>query len=300
MHKKIVIFVLIGIMVMGLMGCTQKDPEKVILANINEETITLAKLNQYFAIYNNADTGEDTSSQEVRKGILNEVVEMKLITQYMNKKGIEVDEDTKAQYNSYIEQIRADEEASKYMKDKGIQEETLEEIFYSQYYMMKLSDEITAEIGDVDKAVETYYNEHKEDYIVNEVKASHILVDTEETAKEVLAKIEEGQDFGELAKEYSKDSSAANGGDLGYFVKEAMVAPFAEAAFALEIGQVSGIVQTQFGYHIIKCFDKRTRQMELEEAYQSVASGIYEEKYTQKIEDMKKEIAVKEYPDKLK
>ncbi|WP_078548963.1 peptidylprolyl isomerase [Litchfieldia alkalitelluris] len=84
------------------------------------------------------------------------------------------------------------------------------------------------------------------------VKASHILVADEETAKEVKEKLEAGESFEELAKEYSTDGSAANGGDLGWFTKGQMVPEFEETAFTLGKDEVSEPVQSQFGYHIIK------------------------------------------------
>jgi peptidyl-prolyl cis-trans isomerase C len=93
-----------------------------------------------------------------------------------------------------------------------------------------------------------------------EVRARHILVPTEEEAKAVLAEIKKGTDFAELAKQKSKDpGAAAEGGDLGYFGKDQMVPEFAEVAFKLEKGQVSDPVKTQFGWHIIKVEDKRTK-----------------------------------------
>jgi peptidyl-prolyl cis-trans isomerase C len=93
-----------------------------------------------------------------------------------------------------------------------------------------------------------------------EVRARHILVATEDEAKAVLAEIKKGTDFAELAKQKSKDPGAASeGGDLGYFVKEQMVPEFAAVAFKLDKGQVSDPVKTQFGWHIIKVEDKRTK-----------------------------------------
>ncbi len=93
-----------------------------------------------------------------------------------------------------------------------------------------------------------------------EVRARHILVPTEDEAKAVLAEIKKGTDFAELAKQKSKDpGAAAEGGDLGYFGKDQMVPEFAEVAFKLEKGQVSDPVKTQFGWHIIKVEDKRTK-----------------------------------------
>src|SRR3972149_11399986 len=93
-----------------------------------------------------------------------------------------------------------------------------------------------------------------------EVRARHILVPTEAEAKAVLDEIKKGTDFAELAKQKSKDpGAAAEGGDLGYFAKEQMVPEFAEAAFKMNKGQISEPVKTQFGWHVIKVEDKRTK-----------------------------------------
>ena len=92
-----------------------------------------------------------------------------------------------------------------------------------------------------------------------EVHARHILVPTEEEAKAILAELKKGADFATLAKQKSKDPGAAEGGDLGYFTKEQMVPEFAEAAFKLAKGQISDPVKTQFGWHIIKVEDRRTK-----------------------------------------
>jgi peptidyl-prolyl cis-trans isomerase C len=93
-----------------------------------------------------------------------------------------------------------------------------------------------------------------------EVHARHILVDNEDDAKKIAARIKGGEDFAKVAAEASKDpGSKAEGGDLGWFTKERMVAPFAEAAFKLNAGQVSDPVKTQFGWHVIKVEEKRVK-----------------------------------------
>ena len=93
-----------------------------------------------------------------------------------------------------------------------------------------------------------------------EAQARHILVDTEDVAKQVAQKLKDGGDFAALAKEFSKDpGSKDNGGDLGYFARGQMVPQFEEAVFKLNKGDVSDPVKTQFGWHIIKLEDKRTK-----------------------------------------
>jgi len=93
-----------------------------------------------------------------------------------------------------------------------------------------------------------------------EIRASHILVETEDQAKDIVKRIKAGEDFAKLATELSKDpGSGQQGGDLGFFTKERMVPEFSAAAFALAPGQVSDPVKSQFGYHVIKLVDKREK-----------------------------------------
>jgi peptidyl-prolyl cis-trans isomerase C len=113
------------------------------------------------------------------------------------------------------------------------------------------------------RARDVYEAEAKRFEIPEEVLASHILVlatedAAEEKANAILADLKSGQDFAELAKTKSQDpGSAAKGGSLGYFAQDRMVKEFSDVAFALEPGQLSGIVKTQFGYHIIKVLERK-------------------------------------------
>ncbi len=87
---------------------------------------------------------------------------------------------------------------------------------------------------------------------MSQIRASHILVEKEYLAEDVLKKLSEGSTFESLAKAFSSCPSSEDGGDLGHFGKGQMVPAFEEAAFALKVGETSGAVRTQFGYHIIK------------------------------------------------
>ncbi len=93
--------------------------------------------------------------------------------------------------------------------------------------------------------------------MTNEIKASHILVQTEEDANKIYDEIKSGLSFAQAAKEYSLCPSGYNGGDLGYFGRGMMVKPFEDAAFDLEVGEISKPVQTQFGWHLILLTDKK-------------------------------------------
>ncbi len=91
----------------------------------------------------------------------------------------------------------------------------------------------------------------------DEIRASHILVETKEEADAIVAELNKGGDFAAIAKEKSKGPSGVKGGDLGYFTKDKMVPEFANAAFALKAGEVSAPVKTGFGWHVIKVVDRR-------------------------------------------
>lgn len=120
------------------------------------------------------------------------------------------------------------------------------------------SEKVIRQVSVSDKDTEEYYNEHKAELVGEEtVSASHILVDTEELALEILAKINAGEiSFADAAKEYSSCPSKENGGSLGEFGRGQMVPEFDEACFTMEVGTVTGPVQTQFGYHLIRLNSK--------------------------------------------
>ncbi len=122
------------------------------------------------------------------------------------------------------------------------------EVLISEVVNQIASDKLT------DAEMKKYYNKNKADF--KEVHASHILVKTEDEAKEIKKKLDQGGDFAALAKEKSTDpGSAPRGGDLGFFTKDRMVKPFADAAFSMKVNEISKPVQSPFGFHIIKVLE---------------------------------------------
>ncbi|MHC5546969.1 peptidylprolyl isomerase [Bacillus subtilis] len=110
------------------------------------------------------------------------------------------------------------------------------------------------------------------------IRASHILVADKKTAEEVEKKLKKGEKFEDLAKEYSTDSSASKGGDLGWFAKDGMIADFSKVAFKLKTGEVSDPVKTQYGYHIIKKTEERGK-------YEDMKKELKSEVLEQKLND---------------
>ena len=138
------------------------------------------------------------------------------------------------------------------------------------YFAETIANSVTEE------AVRADYDKFVAEFVpTEEIRASHILVASEEEAKAVKAELDGGADFATLAKEKSIDPGAANGGDLGFFAKGMMVAPFEAAAYALtDIGQVSEPVQSQFGWHVIRLEEKR---QSAPPAFEEVASQLQQQ-----------------------
>lgn len=132
----------------------------------------------------------------------------------------------------------------------------------------------------------------------DEVDARHILVESEEKAKEVVEKIGKGEDFGKLAEEYSSDpGSKADGGKLGYFSKGQMVKEFEDAAFALRKGEVSKPVQSKFGWHVIKIEDRRTKPLPtFDEVKGQIVNSMVQQKGQQVATDLRGKASI-EYVD---
>jgi peptidyl-prolyl cis-trans isomerase C len=139
--------------------------------------------------------------------------------------------------------------------------------------------------------VQTFYDQHKDKYVEEEqVHARHILIRVPQEvsaenetklkgkAEDALKRAQQGEDFAALAKEVSDDGSKENGGDLGFFPRGRMVAGFEEAAFNLQPGQMSGIVRTQFGYHVIKVEERKaSRALTFDEAKAQVKEDLTRE-----------------------
>lgn len=171
--------------------------------------------------------------------------------------------------------------------------ENLKKSLLAQYFVSTIMNSVEVEEEEMKK----FFEDNKANFQKpNTVKASHILVDTEEKAKEILAEVNNGLEFGEAAMKYSSCPSKNAGGSLGEFGKGQMVKEFEDAVFSMEIGAVSEPVKTQFGFHIIRLDElNEARELSFDEAKATIESQLKYQKQSQAYADKQSELKEK-YP----
>lgn len=206
------------------------------------------------------------------------MISEEIVRQEAEKEDITVsDEEIEAEIAVYEEQYGGAEELDSALAASGMTVESLKEEVQTYVKIEKL---IGPGIEITDEQIQTYFDENKESLGQSkQVEASHILTATKEEAEEVQAKLAEGGDFAELAKEYSTDTaSAENGGELGAFGAGEMAPAFEEAAFAMKVDDISKPVETEFGFHIIKVTGKtEAAEATLENSKEEIKELLFEE-----------------------
>lgn len=181
----------------------------------------------------------------------------KIIEKESKKENISVTkEELDKELTEYMDSYGGEDVFNQMLEMNNVNISEIEKSMKSHLVMEKLLEK---RISITDEDMEAYFEENKDGFAEEEkVQASHILVEDEKTAKELVEKLAAGKDFAELAKEYSTDEESREfGGDLGLFGRGEMVQEFEDAVFALEIGERSEPVKTEYGYHIIKLEDKQ-------------------------------------------
>lgn len=255
----LVIVILIGTLVFSL------NKNEGYAATIDGEKIGMDELHELLVTQYGADG-------------VNTLIAQKIVEKEVEKNDIKVtDKEIEEELAEYQEYYGGEEAFNSVLESSGVTLADVKEDIKRNVETNKLLED---RIEITDEEMKTYFEENKDQYAQTEqVQASHILVEDEATAKEVEEKLDAGEDFAELAKEYSTDSSAESGGDLGYFGKGEMVAEFEEAAFSMEIGEISDPVKSEFGYHIIKVVDKKeAKDAVYEDVKDEVKDAIFDTK----------------------
>lgn len=257
--------VLLGIGIVGLGVASAWGAEDV--ATVNGQPISKAAFEEALAGMPPQMQGQMVTP-EGREALLDDLVTQEVLLQEGRRVGVEKDPAVKGRLEEAKRQILV------------------------QAALQKI-----AESDVTDDKVKAYYQSHKEEF--RQVHASHIVLETEQQAKDVKKRAAGGADFAALAKELSTDPSAKeNGGDLGYFRKDQMVKPFADKAFAMKVGEISGPVKTEFGYHIIKVAEIKDAQP-IDGLDPQALSGIKRSVLAKRIEELKGRAKVVTYKDRL-
>lgn len=245
-------------------GCSNGSSGSV--ATVDGEKITKDELNEALV---------QAHGQEMLDALIDEkIVEMEVKKEKIDVPAKEID----AEIETFVENAGGKEAFKSALEQSGMTEDDFKKDVI-QYLSIRKLMEPRVEI--TDEEVEAYFKENKESFDTQEqVKARHILLDDEKTAKEVLKKLDEGGDFAELAKEYSKDEgSGAMGGELGFFTRGQMVPEFEEKAFSMKAGEISEPVKSEFGYHIIEVQEnKEEKEAVLKDHIDEIKEKLIESK----------------------
>ncbi|TMV51386.1 hypothetical protein FE783_06265 [Paenibacillus mesophilus] len=241
------------------------------------------------ATVNGVDIGKKQLFDELMKNggsqVLNNLIQEELVKQEADKAGIQVtDADLNKELDSFKKglSISSDEEFEMMLMQYGMTKDDLKKQMPMQVRLRKMLEPKT---NVTEEEMKKYYDENKETLSTPEqVKASHILVKTKEESEAILTQLNTGADFAQLAKEKSTDpGSKDKGGDLDFFAKGTMVKEFEDAAFTLPVGQLSGVVQTEHGFHIIKVTDKKAAVIP---AYEEKKNDIRETLITNEVQEL--------------
>ena len=263
----IVSLLLVMVFIHGNVSAKDDD----VVAKIGDRKITLSEFNKMLGYLDSEKQKLIEKNPQLKENLLQQYIQGIVISKLAKKKGFDKNPELKEQ----LEMITDNYIAIEYLKK-----------------------EVANKVEVSEEDIKAYYESHKDEFKTPEmVRSRHILIKTDpsasdndkkkakEKAEEILKKIKAGEDFAKLASDVSDDTgSKTKGGELGFFTKGRMVKPFEDAAFSLKPGEVSGIVETQFGYHIIKVEEKKEPGMEpFDTAKEKIKQKLLQERTKAKV-----------------
>ncbi|HOE56733.1 MAG TPA: peptidylprolyl isomerase [Bacillota bacterium] len=309
-------FVMLLLLLSGC-GIVRVNPEidnNTVVAKVSDQEIKKEEFNKLFNILKTQyeqQFGTEVWEQEVdgkkfgdvaREKLLDMLIDEKLQINKASELGITVTDD---EVNIEIEKAKkyfdSEEKYNEFLKSQNIDLDYIKQSMKKELIINKLNEKLTEKVTVDNDELKNYYDNHQDEFV--SVKASHILLESREEAEKILQRVKAGENFAELAKQNSKDPSAKeNSGDLGYFSQGEMVEPFEKAAFAMKPGEISDIVQTDFGFHIIKLEDRKLEKF-ADVREQLKGNLLYDKKskeYEKLLEEMRKNTKIEKFVKNLK
>ena len=282
------------------------------IAVVNGTIITQGELDRVldYELRRAAQSGQqipDAQMPKIENSILDSLIVSELLFQESKKQGIQVKPETVTEQLTIVKQrFPSEAEFKKALDENKLTESKIKADIKRDMAIQQLIDkEVDQKVKITDEEGKTFYDTNPQLFQQPEqVKASHILIKVDEGAseenkaearkkiKEIQQKVQKGEDFAELAKTYSEGPSAPRGGDLNFFGRGQMVKPFEDAAFSLEPNETSDIVETKFGYHLIKVVDKQPAK--------KIAYADVQDRINKHLKDQKLRTERQLYFDKLK
>ncbi len=278
-EKTPVLAVLAACLLCGPVAAEEGEPpaEKDIVVVVNGEAISRGQVDREMSGYQQRliRTGQSLTPERLaglREQIIDSLVDRALLHQESVRAGVTVsEEEVQAHWDDIRGQFPSPDAFENALDQMGMTEaQVRDEIRRGEAVQKLIRDRFESSAQVSEKEARSFYDTHSEAFVRPEqVRARHILVrpdpdggeQGEQAAREKLQDLrkqaEGGKDFEELAKEHSEGPSSEQGGDLGYFPRGKMAKPFEDAAFALEPGEMSDVVKTRFGYHLIKLEDRK-------------------------------------------
>jgi len=251
-------------------------------ATVNGSKVTQKEVNDYIEVLKNQNPDsvppkDDPQFKVLQGNILDSIIVLKLLEEYGKQNSIIITKnEINDEYQKLVANYQSEAEFKSELKAKNVSQKFLEEQITSQLLQDKAFNKVTENASVNDEEIKKYYDDNDETLfkVPEQIKVSHILVkfnvpegqelndniknEAKARINDIEKQLEGGADFAELAKKYSEDvSSASNDGDLGFISRGTTVAEFEEAAFALQVGKVSPVVETYYGYHLIKVTGKK-------------------------------------------
>ncbi|MBC2715597.1 MAG: hypothetical protein HF978_09835 [Desulfobacteraceae bacterium] len=303
----IMIIFTIAICLVGSASAADNDPKVKVekpagnfVALVNGVEISQVDLERKFKLIKEryASMGiplDDTKLNEFKDNILKSLIEQEVMFQESVAQGIKIDpEEIKAELDNFKKQFETEAAFKKQITDMNYSEDAiLSQIKQSKSIQMFIEQKVMPTISISEEAARAYFDTHPDEFKMPErVRVSHILLKVDPKASEaskaeilkkiegIKSKLDNGEDFAKLAGENSDCPSSAKGGDLGFFGRGQMVKPFEEAAFALKAGEVSDVVETRFGYHIIKSQEKEiSTTLAFDDIKEKLIARLQEDKF---------------------